>query len=65
LKFAAHVGILSCVIVLAGLVIYFSAHLGEPYAAFELLLTFTLAIIVFPIAVIIRDARTKRAALWR
>jgi uncharacterized membrane protein len=65
LKFAVHVGVLSCVIILAGLVIYSSSHLREPYAAFELLLTFTLAIIVFPIAVIIRDARTKRAALWR
>jgi hypothetical protein len=60
LKFAAYVGILSIAILLAGLIVYFGAHLREPYAAFEVLLVFTLAIIVFPMALIFRDARRKR-----
>jgi ABC-type tungstate transport system substrate-binding protein len=62
LRFAAYVGVLSGIIVLVGLIIYFWAHLREPYAAFEVLFTCTLAVIVFPLAVIFRDARRKRRA---
>jgi hypothetical protein len=47
LRFAAYVGVLSSVIVLVGLIVYFWAHLPQPYATFQVLLTFTLAIIVF------------------
>jgi ABC-type tungstate transport system substrate-binding protein len=62
IRFAAYVGALSGGIVLVGLIIYFLAHLREPYAAFEVLFTFTLAIVAFPLAVIFRDARRKRRA---
>jgi len=62
LRFAAYVGLLSGVIVLVGLIVYFWGHLPQPYATFQVLLTFTLAIIVFPLAVIFRDARRKRSA---
>ena len=65
LRFAAYVGLLSGVIVLVGLIVYFWGHLPQPYAAFQVLLTFTLAIIVFPLAVIFRDARRKRGARSR
>ena len=65
LRFAAYVGVLSGVIVLVGLIVYFWVHPPEPYAAFEVLFTFTLAIIVFPLAVIFRDARRKRSARSR
>jgi membrane protease YdiL (CAAX protease family) len=60
LKFAAYVSALSGCIVLVGLTIYLGAHLREPYAAFEVLLVFVLAIIVFPLALIFRDAQRKR-----
>lgn len=62
LKFAGYVGALSGVIVLVSLLVYFWAHLREPYAAFELLLTFALAILIIPVAVIFRDAWRKRKA---
>jgi hypothetical protein len=63
LRFAAYVGILSGVIILFGLMIYLGGRLPEPYGVFELLSSFTLAIIVFPLAVILRDARRKRSAM--
>ena len=65
MKFAAYVGALSGVIILVSLIFYFLAHLRQPYAAFEVLSIFTLAIIVFPLAVIFRDARRKRSARSR
>jgi hypothetical protein len=59
-RFAAYVRVLSGIIALVGLIVYFWARLREPYAAFEVLLVFALAIVVFPPAVILRDARRKR-----
>ena len=65
LRFAAYVGVLSGVIVLVGLIVYFWTHLPKSHSAFEVLFTFTLAIIVFPLAMIFRDARRKRSARSR
>jgi len=62
IRFATYVGALSGLIVVVGLTIYFWAHLRELDAAFELLIVFALAIIVFPLAVIFREARRKRRA---